>query len=110
MDDRTICTRCGRGFFPVLATHTICRTCYFEKQRNYDMALAEEAWRKGFSLGYTRGHAAGTEKGEPLISLTLLESAIKLCHPDWHPPARFQRANAITTELLAARARLKAIA
>jgi len=107
MSEQKECPNCGRRFQPVLRTHLLCRVCFHERSRDYDMALAEEAWRSGYRLGFQRGHADGVGNAEPFISLGLLDAAIALCHPDRHPEERFHNANGTTAALLAARKRLR---
>jgi hypothetical protein len=60
------------------------------------MALAEEAWRKGYNLGYTRGT---TETLEGTLAALPVRDLLALCHPDRHPPERFELANEVTTWL-----------
>jgi hypothetical protein len=93
----------------MLPSHRLCRVCWFERQGDFDMALAEEAWRSGFGLGYQRGHADGVDEAEPLLPPKLLDAAIALCHPDRHPEERSRQANAVTADLLAVRERIRAV-
>jgi hypothetical protein len=56
---------------------------------------------------YDRGFAAGRRTSRSLDS-DLIDRAIRLCHPDRHPPERFSEAKATTARLLAPRQDLAA--
>jgi hypothetical protein len=103
------CPGCGRLYVSALPTHLLCRVCYFERHGDYEMALAEESWRRGFGFGYQRGHVDALEARQPILPAPLLDAAIALCHPDRHPEERSRQANALTADLLAARERIKRV-
>ncbi|MGH2964233.1 MAG: hypothetical protein ACRDMH_02465 [Solirubrobacterales bacterium] len=75
-----VCRRCGGGFYPMRASHWLCRAC----------------WRHGHRRSRITPDAE------------LLLRAISLCHPDRHPAERRDEATRTTQELLAAREELGA--
>ena len=96
------CESCGRDFTPALPGHRVCRVCWFEREGDYEMALAELAWRRGYELAVERAIDESGRMGKALDSLPLRD-VISLCHPDRHPAERCQQANRATRELLALR-------
>jgi hypothetical protein len=97
------CRVCERSFTPTGA-NTLCAVCYAERRGDYDFALAEQAWREGYGIGLARGRRqrADDELEQALDDLRLRE-LITLCHPDRHPPERFELANRVTVWLLGLR-------
>jgi hypothetical protein len=89
------CSNCGRTFTPSVDHRTICRICQFERQGDVDLALYEEAWRKGHALGLALGQSKAAES----IPQWPLRDLIALCHPDRHSPERRVLANTITAWL-----------
>jgi len=74
----------------------LCRVCSAERNGDFDLAVAEFAWRKGYELGHGRGVF---ETLEGSIRALPLRDLITLCHPDRHPPERFELANDMTSWL-----------
>ena len=52
-------------------------------------------------LGYLHGIAKANDKEEVLLTTELLTNAIRLAHPDMHPPERHELAHRTTEKLLA---------
>lgn len=100
------CESCGRAFTPALPGHRVCRVCWFEREGDYEMALADLAWQRGYELAEERTADHSERIGKALDSLPLRD-VISLCHPDRHPAERCEQANRGTRELLALRSRLE---
>lgn len=114
------CGKCGTEFEAQGAWQKLCWDCWRareqEKADRGDLAglgrrvekLLEEAYQAGQRRGYEEGHAAAAKTrpaaggGGPL-SPGLLRELIRLCHPDLHPPERFDLANRVTAELVSMR-------
>lgn len=101
---REPCERCGRLFAKTLPTMRWCRVCFHERAGNPDLGLAELAWERGYVLGLQRGRRRLTDDElETALGGLPVRDLILLCHPDRHPPERFELANRLTTWLLALR-------
>jgi hypothetical protein len=61
----------------------------------------EEAYERGKREGYAEGHAAARTNGDGgQFNQEQLRAMVTLCHPDRHPPERFDLANRVTAKLL----------
>lgn len=72
--------------------------------------LLNEAYEAGRQRGYDDGFAEATRaarrpNGHGGIDQALLRELIRLCHPDLHPPERFDLANRVTAQLVSMRGR-----
>jgi hypothetical protein len=77
-----------------------CRVCFHERAGDYDHALAELAWERGYLLGLARARRrlSDADLEAALGGLPILD-LLQLCHPDRHPEERFELANRITVWL-----------
>jgi hypothetical protein len=90
------CDNCRTGFSANGVWQRLCWTCWREQKDRDDLNVA-----------YVRGYQAGLA-AHNLVDADLLQAAIALCHPDRHPPERWQLANEVTARLLEARKALAA--
>jgi hypothetical protein len=84
------CARCGYVFTPDRSYHRKCWDCWRADRE-------EDLRRDGYHSGYAHGRNTTTQ-----VALTddLLRDAVKLTHPDRHPPERQALANRVTAALL----------
>lgn len=62
---------------------------------------AAEEYERGRREGYAEGHAAARTNGDGGdFTQEQLRAMVTLCHPDRHPPERFELANKVTAWLL----------
>jgi hypothetical protein len=101
--DRRLCDGCGRRFIAGFDWMTTCRVCFHERHGDPDLALAELAWERGYALALERVRRRDDADIEAALGALPLRALISLCHPDRHPPERFDEANQITTWLLSLR-------
>jgi hypothetical protein len=62
----------------------------------------EAGFQDGWRAGLERGRAARLAAPAPPVDPAVLREAVRLCHPDRHPPERFAIANRVTATLLGA--------
>ena len=93
------CTDCGASFDARSDRHRLCWPCW---RRREDSKRAQAAFDVGYRKGYADGRNAAEWEagGMPALPSELLRRAVRLCHPDRHPPERADVANAVTAELL----------
>lgn len=101
--ERQPCDRCGRLFVAVYDWMRYCRVCHAERDGDLDRAFAEVAWQRGYALGLERATARDDAGLEAVLGELPLDELIALCHPDRHPPERFELANRLTVWLLGLR-------
>lgn len=113
--------KCGQTFEAQGAWQRLCWDCWraqeAERADRGDLSalakrstkLLDEAYEAGRRRGYEDGYAAGAREtrapssnGGPLDP-ALLRELISLCHPDRHPPERFDQANRVTAQLVSMR-------
>jgi hypothetical protein len=90
---------CGRWFVAVYDWVKDCRVCFHEKGGHYDLAVAELAWERGYLLGLERARDRNGADVEAALGELPIHELLTLCHPDRHPPERFELANQITAWL-----------
>jgi hypothetical protein len=112
--------KCGAEFDAQGAWQKLCWNCWRAQERDRadrgdlgtlerrSRALLAEAYEAGRRRGYDEGYDAGArENSGPAragdVDPTLLRELIILCHPDRHPPERFDQANRITAQLVSMR-------
>lgn len=93
------CTDCGEEFRPARQYHVRCWTCW---RRQQDKEASRDAYFAGFADGLQAAGRVLPDSGltDTGVDAGLLRDVIVLCHPDRHPPERFQQANAATARLL----------
>jgi hypothetical protein len=96
---RVPCHRCRRFFGPAYPSQRLCRICLHEDEGKPDLALAEIAWERGYALGLERGRRNEPTDIEAALGALPLIELLQLCHPDRHPPERFEQANRISVWL-----------
>lgn len=89
------CPECGAQFERRADWQRLCWECWRAKK---DREVSATAWERGYDAGFTDGLAAG--RRGPRESADFIRTAVLLCHPDRHPPERFEIANQITARLL----------
>jgi hypothetical protein len=98
------CQKCGDSFNAGGAWQRLCWRCWRDDQ---DQEIFDQGYRAGRRDGYTVGYIAGRRDSGPLepvparLGVATLRELVVLCHPDRHPPERFEQANRATRELLA---------
>lgn len=94
---RAECIRCG-NYFDNRGDDwkTYCARCY-KAMKNQEADEVRKAWNDGYSAG----RIAGRREGRESVDIELIQRAVRLTHPDRHPPERFEEANALTALLLA---------
>lgn len=98
--DREPCEHCGRLYHRTLPTMRWCRVCFHERAGDYDLGLAELAWERGYLLGLQRARRRLSDTDlETALGGLPVRDLTQLCHPDRHPPERFELANRITVWL-----------
>lgn len=93
------CSSCG-AWFEGEHWQRLCWKCW-RAQR--DRELEDHAYDRGYSDGYRDGAAEVARSSFGRLDRDVIVGAIRLCHPDRHPPERAAEANAITARLLALR-------
>jgi hypothetical protein len=93
------CVDCGQAFVAKGSWMRRCWSCWREQK---DEEQRSEAWDEGYDAGYAAGQRTSLA---PALEGDLLRDAIVLCHPDRHPPDRFELANTVTAKLLELRER-----
>lgn len=101
---RRSCTGCGEAF-DAKSWQKLCWQCW---RRQQERVAVDDAYDRGYSAGYCAGrncnaHVA-TTPGQAAIDRDLIAQAIRLTHPDRHPPERGLEANSVTAALLSLRA------
>ena len=104
------CSSCRSSFQADGAWQMLCWDCW-RQRRDHDQEA--DAYQRGYEAGvrarrhrdYAEGFDAGRRAGLPP---DVVEAALRLCHPDRHPPERFAQANATTAHLLEIRQELAA--
>jgi hypothetical protein len=125
MSARRTCRAC-RKHFEGEPWQRLCWPCWRAQkeaqERREDAQEREDAYQRGYYKGRIDGLAAGHHDGfveglaaghsdarrrqakpAPPLDVKLIAQAISLCHPDRHPPERFEIANAVTAGLNALR-------
>lgn len=97
------CRECGKRFEAQATWQKLCRTCYRERERERTGRLVAKAYEEGRRCGYEEGYRTASRRSR--LSPALLRELVTLCHPDRHPPERFELANRITAELVSMRGR-----
>ena len=112
------CQKCRREFDAQGAWQKLCLSCYRERERERtgtgDLSglerradrLITEAYEAGRQRGFEEGYEVASAKARRPnghLSPGLLRELVLLCHPDRHPPERFELANRITAELVSMR-------
>jgi hypothetical protein len=90
------CSDCDRPFQPARSFHRKCWSCWKAGQ---DQAVEDQAYRRGYADGYQ-----DARKDQPTSNgddTALVKAAVRLTHPDRHPPERQAEATRTTQELLA---------
>ena len=97
------CFDCGQTFEARGAWQRRCWDCW---RAHKDGELRDAGYARGYADGLRAGRAsssaapiAPSSAGE--LPPELLRELVSLCHPDRHPPERFEAANRATAELLA---------
>ena len=89
---RRKCRKCGAGFTTDREHHRLCWTCYW-RLRDAGVYDAPGAGRDAPPNPPPRTKQLA-------LDVELLRDAVALCHPDRHPPERFDVANRVTAVLL----------
>jgi hypothetical protein len=99
--------RCQACHEPFAGEHwqRLCWPCWRERQ---DREQHADSYARGYDDGYAAGYRRACQD-QPVaqqssLDTELIAAAIRLCHPDSHPPERFDLANRITARLLELRA------
>lgn len=110
--------KCGREFEARGDWQKLCWECWRDRERQRAgrgdlsvlMRQSAKAVETAYEAGRERGYEEGYEKGratsvtgDEAISPGLLRELVRLCHPDLHPPERFQLANRVTAQLMSMR-------
>lgn len=91
-----LCDSCGHPFDAKAAWQRLCWPCWRNRQ---DHKLKDAGYAAGYTAGYTDGrHAARGDAGS--LTPSTLRELVTLCHPDRHPPERYDQANRATALLL----------
>ena len=112
------CQKCRNPFDAQGDWQKLCWDCWRARDRERsstgDLGAIErraakavtEAYAAGRARGYEEGWAVGRAEARPsgnghgsALSPGLHRELIRLCHPDLHPPERFDLANRVTQEL-----------
>lgn len=90
------CTACGEQFESKGAWMRLCWRCW---RRREDNKLEDAAYHRGYLDGLGDGGRNG-RAGRGGLDDDLVRQLVTLCHPDRHPPERFELANRATATLL----------
>jgi hypothetical protein len=85
------CVECGREFEAKGSWMRRCWDCWREQKD-------QEVYDRGYAAGLRAGRAG--QNGHGQLGSELLRALVTLCHPDRHPPERFELANRATAKLL----------
>jgi hypothetical protein len=115
---RLSCEKCGAEYDAKGAWQKLCWECWRSRENeragrgdltalaNHATKLLNEAYEAGRQRGYDVGYAEASAAARPrrngndgAIDPALLRELIRLCHPDMHPPERFDTANRVTAQL-----------
>jgi hypothetical protein len=102
------CSDCGDYFEAKADYHRLCWRCWRERENiKLEDAAYDRGYNRGHENGYRLGHKDGLRDGRerangsrPALDAGLLRALVTLCHPDRHPPERFEMANRATASLL----------
>lgn len=83
------------------------RLCWGCWREHKDRGVREPEYQRDYQAGYAHGLADG-QRDRPALDRDLISRAVRLCHPDRHPPERAAEANATTAALLELRSELAA--
>jgi hypothetical protein len=98
------CQHCRAPFQPIARHHRLCWECWRTRRDEHDRAGAyDEGWRDGYRAG-------ARCSSSPAFEPALLADAIRLTHPDRHPPDRVSMANRVTAALNGLRDQLRSAA
>ncbi len=91
------CSVCGTRFDGE-DWQRLCWRCWRARR---DREMGDLAYERGYSDGYVAGAGDRARASfSPALDRDLIARAVRLCHPDRHPPERASEANAITARLL----------
>jgi hypothetical protein len=88
------CRRCGETFEAKGDWMKLCWQCW----RRREDQRQDRAYDAGYRAGLVDG--GGQRHGHGRLDDELLRVLVTLCHPDRHPPERFELANRATATLL----------
>lgn len=94
------CPECGTTFEAKGSWQRLCWDCWRQRENG---KLEQAGYRRGYRDGWREGLDAGRQMGpsqQPRLDGELLRALVALCHPDRHPPERFELANRTTATLL----------
>jgi hypothetical protein len=87
------CVECGREFEAKGAWMRRCWDCWRERKD-------QEVYDRGYAAGLRAGRNGHGQRNGHGLDSELLRALVTLCHPDRHPPERFELANRTTATLL----------
>jgi hypothetical protein len=91
------CIDCGCQFEAKGTWMRLCWDCWRDRK---DRDLEAAAYSRGYVAGLRDGHSQPARSGHGQLDSGLLRALVLLCHPDRHPPERFELANRATATLL----------
>lgn len=93
------CPDCGASFDPRGSWQRLCWGCWRAAK---DRDLEEDAYQRGYTAGYRAGAASSARRSFNALAneRDFVLELVLLCHPDRHPPERFELANSTTARLL----------
>lgn len=94
---RRTCTKCHAQFDARGDWQKLCWECW-RKQK--DAEQLDDEYGRGFDAGFRAGRDLAGRRSVSALDPEPPRSVIALCHPDRHPPERFQEANRGTSALL----------